>query len=95
VCSSDLQERRDVLVKGLQGLGLAVEAPKATFYVWCPCPAGLASADFTARLLNECGIVSTPGNGFGAAGEGYVRFALTVDKARLAEAVERLAKLGL
>jgi LL-diaminopimelate aminotransferase len=89
------QERRDVLVKGLKGLGLAVEAPKATFYVWCPCPAGMSSADFTARLLNECGIVSTPGNGFGASGEGFVRFALTVDKARLAEAVERLAKLGL
>jgi LL-diaminopimelate aminotransferase len=98
-CVADMtamyQERRDVLVQGLKGLGLAVEAPKATFYVWCPCPAGMASADFTARLLNECGIVSTPGNGFGAAGEGFVRFALTVDKARLAEAVERLAKLGL
>lgn len=89
------QERRDVLVKGLQGLGLEVETPKATFYVWCPCPSGLTSAEFTKRILNEAGIVTTPGNGFGEAGEGFVRFALTVDKARLAEAVERMKKLGL
>ncbi len=98
-CVADMtalyRERRDVLVQGLKGLGLAVDAPKATFYVWCPCPTGLTSAEFTTRLLNECGIVSTPGNGFGAAGEGYVRFALTVDKGRLAEAVGRLAQLGL
>lgn len=89
------QERRDVLVEGLGKLGLAVESPKATFYVWCPCPAGINSAEFTKRLLNECGIVSTPGNGFGPSGEGFVRFALTVDKARLQEAVARLAALGL
>ena len=61
--------------------------------MWCGCPPGVSSSDFTMRLLNESGIVSTPGNGFGAAGEGYVRFALTVDKARLAEAVDRLGKL--
>ncbi|MBI4797401.1 MAG: LL-diaminopimelate aminotransferase [Desulfarculus sp.] len=89
------QERRDVLVGGLKGLGLEVESPKATFYVWCPCPSGLKSAEFTKRILNEAGIVTTPGNGFGEAGEGFVRFALTVDKARLAEAVERMQKLGL
>ena len=89
------QQRRDVLVNGLKGLGLDVEMPKATFYVWCGCPNGVSSSDFTMRLLNECGIVSTPGNGFGAAGEGYVRFALTVDKGRLGEAVDRLGKLDL
>jgi LL-diaminopimelate aminotransferase len=97
-CVADMcklyQERRDVLVNGLRGLGLAVEPPKATFYVWCPCPKGVKSAEFTMRLLNEAGIVSTPGNGFGAPGEGYVRFALTVDKKRLAEAVDRLSKLS-
>ncbi len=97
-CVADMcalyQQRRDVLVKGLQGLGLAVEPPRATFYVWCPCPPGVTSAEFTKRLLNECGIVTTPGNGFGAPGEGFVRFALTVDKERLAEAMDRLAKLS-
>ncbi|MFH1036411.1 MAG: LL-diaminopimelate aminotransferase [Pseudomonadota bacterium] len=89
------QERRDVLVGGLKAMGLEVDVPKATFYVWCSCPRGLNSAEFTKRVLNEAGIVTTPGNGFGAAGEGYVRFALTVDKTRLAEAVERLRGLGL
>lgn len=61
-------KRRDVLVEGLQGLGLEVEKPKATFYVWCATPKGMKSADFTKRLLSECGIVTTPGNGFGAPG---------------------------
>lgn len=88
-------ERRDVLVGGLQGLGLNVEKPKATFYVWCATPDGMKSAEFTKRLLSECGIVTTPGNGFGAPGEGYVRFALTVDKSRMAEAIERMGKLEL
>jgi LL-diaminopimelate aminotransferase len=89
------QRRRDVLVEGLRKLGLEVDTPRATFYVWCPVPAGLTSAQFTMRLLEECGIVTTPGNGFGAPGEGYVRFALTVGVERLQEAVDRLAKLGL
>jgi len=87
--------RRDVLVRGLQGLGLEVERPKATFYVWCGVPAGQTSTDFCRKLLEEAGVVSTPGVGFGSAGEGYVRFALTVDEARLQEAVDRLAGLGL
>jgi LL-diaminopimelate aminotransferase len=89
------QERRDILVAGLRGLGLDVQPPKASFYVWCPTPKGMPSAEFTKILLNQAGIVSTPGVGFGQPGEGFVRFALTVDKARMAEAVQRLAKLGL
>ncbi len=86
--------RRDVLVKGLQELGLSVEAPQATFYVWCSAPKGMKSSDFTSLLLKECGIVTTPGNGFGAQGEGYVRFALTVDESRMKEALERMKKLS-
>ncbi|MBW1985604.1 MAG: LL-diaminopimelate aminotransferase [Deltaproteobacteria bacterium] len=88
------QERRDILVKGLQKLGYEVDLPKATFYVWLPVPRGLTSAQFTAHLLDHAGIVTTPGNGFGAPGEGYVRLALTVDKARIEEALVRLARLG-
>ena len=89
------QGRRDALVEGLRSLGLEVQPPKASFYVWCPTPAGMKSADFTKRLLEEAGIVTTPGIGFGEPGEGYVRFALTVSKERIEEAVERLRKLGL
>ena len=89
------EERRDVLVSGLRDIGLSVETPKATFYVWCRCPKGLSSSDFTALLLQKAGIVTTPGSGFGEPGEGYVRFALTVSKERMAQAVERMKKLGI
>jgi LL-diaminopimelate aminotransferase len=87
-------ERRDVLVGGLQKLGINVEPPKATFYVWFEVPSGYTSATFAALLLEKSGIVATPGNGFGAPGEGYVRMALTVSKERLIEAVERMAAVG-
>lgn len=89
------QERRDVLVAGLRSAGLEVDPPKATFYVWCKAPKGMGSADFTALLLQKAGIVTTPGSGFGSPGEGFVRFALTVSKERMAEAVERIKKLGI
>ncbi|MEJ5365370.1 MAG: LL-diaminopimelate aminotransferase [Desulfosoma sp.] len=87
------QERRDILIEGLRRAGLNPEPPKATFYVWCPTPPGVSSAEFTARLLKEAGIVTTPGSGFGEPGEGYVRMALTVDKERIREAVDRILAL--
>ncbi len=87
------QERRDVLVEGLRSAGLSPFVPKATFYVWCPVPAGETSTRFAMKLLKEAGIVTTPGNGFGEPGEGYIRMALTVPKERIAEAVERIKKL--
>lgn len=88
------QERRDVLVAGLKNLGLEFETPAATFYVWIEAPQGYTSASFTAHLLEKAGIVTTPGNGFGAPGEGYIRMALTTTKERLAEAVDRLKQIG-
>ena len=88
------QERRDLLIAGLRGVGLKPTVPKATFYVWCPVPQGYTSSEFTSLLLKECGIVTTPGSGFGAPGEGYVRMALTVGKERIGEAVARIRKLS-
>ena len=88
------QERRDVLVPGLKKLGLAVDPPSAAFYVWVAVPKGYTSASFTSHLLEKAGLVTTPGNGFGQAGEGYIRMALTTPKERLAEAVERIKKAG-
>jgi len=85
----EYQARRDILVEGLQKLGLSVFTPRATFYVWIQVPKGMASAEFAGRLLTEAGVVATPGNGFGAAGEGYVRMALTVNQNRIQEAVKR------
>jgi LL-diaminopimelate aminotransferase len=89
------QERRDILVDGLRAVGLECEKPKATFYVWVSAPRGLTSAEFTAKLLDEAGVVTTPGNGFGAAGEGYVRFTVCVDKNRLKEVAERIRQVKL
>ena len=98
-CLADMRqiytERRDILVAGLKKLGISVEAPRATFYVWFEVPSGYTSASFAALLLEKAGIVATPGNGFGAPGEGYVRMALTVSKERIGEAVERMRKAGI
>lgn len=97
-CLADMRsiytERRDTLVNGLRKLGIHVQAPKATFYVWFEVPAGYTSASFAGLLLEKSGIVATPGNGFGAPGEGYVRMTLTVSKERLEEAVDRMAQAG-
>jgi LL-diaminopimelate aminotransferase len=87
-------ERRDILVAGLGSAGFSVEKPPATFYLWVEVPQGYTSAGFASLLLTEAGIVTTPGNGFGAAGEGYVRMALTVDRERIREAVKRIEGIG-
>ena len=87
------QGRRDVLCDGLAELGFKANRPQATFYVWCQVAEGYTSTEMTMKLLNDAGLVTTPGNGFGGPGEGYIRFALTVDEKRLQEALERLAGL--
>lgn len=86
------EERRDILVNGLNSIGLKVEKPKATFYVWAKVPPRYTSATFAKALLDNCDIVATPGNGFGDCGEGYIRMVVTVDKKRIREAVERIGK---
>ena len=88
------QERRDVLVAGLKKLDLSLEAPEAAFYVWIEVPKGFTSASFTAHLIEKAGIVTTPGNGFGDPGEGYIRMTVTTTKERLAEAIDRMKKTG-
>ncbi len=86
------KERRDALVNGLSELGFKTEPPKATFYVWLPVK---NSIGFAASLLEKAGIVATPGVGFGSAGEGYVRFAITRTKERILEAVERMKGISI
>ena len=87
------RKRRDTLVEGLNSLGWDVKKPRATFYVWCRVPGGYDSSSFTRLLLEEAGIVTTPGVGLGSYGEGYVRMTLTRPEDELAQAVERLGKL--
>jgi LL-diaminopimelate aminotransferase len=89
------QERRDVLVGALRELGFEVTPPKATFYVWVPVPKGFTAKSFSMELLLKAGVVMTPGSGFGAAGEGYIRAALTVSVERIREVSARIKKLGI
>lgn len=86
------QERRGIFVDGLNAIGWSVRIPRATFYVWAKVLPRYTSATFAKALLERADIVATPGNGFGDHGEGYIRFALTVDKKRIAEAVDRIRK---
>jgi LL-diaminopimelate aminotransferase len=87
------QARRDLFVPGLQALGFDVRLPKASFYVWAKVPQGKKSATFCTELLEKAGIVATPGNGFGASGEGYFRMTMTAAEDRLKLALDRLARL--
>jgi LL-diaminopimelate aminotransferase len=83
-------QRREILVKGLREMGYDVPMPKATFYVWFDC--GMDSMEFTEKML-DLGIVFTPGVGFGNAGDGYVRVALTQPSERILEALDRMRSL--
>ncbi|TEB17921.1 LL-diaminopimelate aminotransferase [Pelotomaculum sp. FP] len=85
------QERRDILVDGLNSLGWNLTKPKASFYVWAPVPKGYTSASFAELVLEQAGVVITPGIGYGQNGEGYFRMALTIEKQRIREALDRLA----
>jgi len=89
------QERRDTFLSGLKKLGLNAHIPKAGFYVWIKMPQHYSSAEWASRLLSDANIVATPGVGFGAAGEGFIRMTLTVPTPRLQEAIDRMEKAGI
>jgi LL-diaminopimelate aminotransferase len=89
---AELQRRRDAAVAALRQAGFTVESPKAAMYLWVPLPGGIASASFARKALEELGVVVLPGSGFGPAGEGFFRIALTVDADRLRTAAERLGR---
>jgi LL-diaminopimelate aminotransferase len=87
------RERRDVVIEALKKAGISCRVPEATFYVWSKVPQGISSSDFVTKVLKQTGVVTTPGNGFGAPGEGYFRISLTVNTDRLKEAVLRISQL--
>jgi LL-diaminopimelate aminotransferase len=88
------QRRRDRLVSALSKLGLRVSLPKASLYVWARIPSGMTSVQFATKLLEEAGVVVTPGNGYGPSGEGYVRLSVTLPDADLEEGVRRMEALA-
>ncbi len=89
----ELRARRDAAVGALRRGGFTLDLPKAAMYLWVALPAGMASADFARRTLEETGVLVLPGSSFGPAGEGFFRIALTVGAARLEEAAARLGRV--
>jgi len=85
------QRRRDRVVEVLRAIGLTVEPPKASLYIWAKLPEGERSIEFATRLLEDTGVVVTPGIGYGAHGEGYIRLSLTTPDDRIDEGLRRLA----
>ena len=84
------QRRRDLVCGALREIGVDVTPPRGTIYVWAPVPEGHTSASFCELVLEESGVVVSPGGAYGPNGEGFFRISLTIDDARLSEAVERL-----
>jgi len=87
------KRRRDLFVDAMTQAGWKMQKPSATFYVWARTPKGFSSTETAGKILDEVGVVCTPGVGFGPSGEGYVRFALSVEEDRMMEAVERMKKI--
>jgi LL-diaminopimelate aminotransferase len=88
--SQTYQRRRDLVCDALAEIGVDVTPPKGTIYVWAPVPEGHTSASYCELVLEESGVVVSPGGSYGPNGEGFFRISLTVPDERLAEAVERL-----
>ncbi len=89
------QERRDFVIDGLSKLGWKIKPSKATMYLWVNVPRNSNSTDFALNLLQNTGVVVTPGNAFGEGGEGYVRLSLIADCHRLGEALKRWERAGI
>ncbi|KMJ58252.1 aminotransferase [Bacillus sp. LL01] len=98
-CVEDLvdlyEERRNVLIHGVQEIGWEVTAPKGSFFAWLKVPEGFTSEQFADKLLYEAHVVVAPGKGFGAYGDGYVRVGLLTTTERLKEAVQRIRELKI
>ena len=85
------QRRRDLVVDTLNSIGLRARLPQASLYVWAGIPEGCNSIDFATKLLDEAGVMVTPGVGYGKSGEGYIRASLTTPDDRLEEGLRRLS----
>jgi alanine-synthesizing transaminase len=87
------RERRDVLIRGLNGAGWEVPSPAASMFAWVPVPPqfeAMGSLEFSKLLLKEAKVAVSAGVGFGEYGEGYLRVALVENKHRLRQAVRNI-----
>jgi LL-diaminopimelate aminotransferase len=88
------QRRRDLVVPALRRIGFDVALPKSTIFAWVKLPDGAKSAAFASRLLDLCGVVVTPGTGFGSYGEGFIRISLGIPDETLNEAMQRIESVA-
>ncbi len=84
------QARRDKVIDALRSIGMRVQPPKASLYVWAHVPDGFTSVEFAGRMIDDIGVVMTQGVGYGRQGEGFVRLSLTIPDAQLDEAIRRM-----
>lgn len=84
------KERMNAMLDGLSRIGIEVNPPKGSFFIWAPVPNGYTSAEFVSSVMEQTGVILTPGNAFGPSGEGYFRVSLSVPNERLYEAVNRI-----
>jgi LL-diaminopimelate aminotransferase len=84
------RRRRDLVLEALAEIGIAIEPPKGTIYVWAPVPEGHDSASFAEEVLERAAVIISPGSSYGPSGEGYFRISLTIDDERLSEALQRM-----
>jgi LL-diaminopimelate aminotransferase len=84
------QRRRDLVIDALGDIGVEVDPPKGTIYVWAPVPDGHTSTSFAEKVLEEAAVVISPGSMYGPSGEGFFRISLTTPDPLITEAVERL-----
>lgn len=88
------QERRDAAVEGMRELGWSFQLPRGSFYIWVKVPQGYTTTEYCEFILDNARVIITPGNGYGQYGEEYFRVALTVDAARIREAMARIKSVS-
>lgn len=86
------ETRRNKIVETLNTIGLRVEPPKASLYIWAEVPQEYTSKDFSEQLLEECNVLVSPGTSYGKYGEGFIRLSLTLSDDKIDEALSRITK---
>jgi len=90
---TEYHQRRNVIVKRLNDMGLPCQMPKGAFYAFPRITGtGMTSTQFATRLLNEKKVACVPGAAFGACGEGYIRCAYATAMDQIEIAMERMAE---
>jgi LL-diaminopimelate aminotransferase len=88
------RRRRDTVLRAFAAMGQPIKPGDGTFYLWIPVPHGRTSLDYAEQLLDQAGVLVTPGTAYGRYGEGYYRLSLTVPDERLELALKRIKDMA-